>query len=312
MKKKVNLFLVGAAKAGTTSLQSYLNQHDQIYFSPLKEPNYFAKDINPDSFTSAYKKRNQFVDDSYFKLTPLPDAHISFIQSLDYYEMLFKDANNCKYLGDASTSYLYSTVAANEIKNYNPNAYILILLRNPIERAYSHYNMALQAGYTDLSFKDAILQDINNPKKGFGISNLFIELGLYSEQMKRFQSAFSSEQIMVLFYNDYKSNSIQELNKIFNWLNIDEFTPNIDEQKNVSLQPKLKKWNKILSDVGIKKMASSILPDYIREKVKKSYYSTGKNSIAKVDYQYLLSIYLDDIKKTETMLNKDLSSWYKS
>ncbi|NNM15788.1 MAG: sulfotransferase, partial [Bacteroidia bacterium] len=250
MDRKANLFLVGAAKAGTTSLFSYFNQHPQIFFSPLKEPNFFAKDIDSKLFSKAYKKRNDFIKPDYFEHRPLPQHHISFIKDIEQYQLLFKDAGNESYLGDASTSYLYSEVAAKEIKQYNEHARIIVILRNPIERAYSHYKMAMQGGYTSLPFIDAIKKDQASTQKGFGISELFIELGLYEQQLERYYNEFPFSQIKVMLYDDLNANTNAVLNDVFDWLNLEKAPVNVDEQKNISRQPKSKKWNKILADKG--------------------------------------------------------------
>lgn len=309
MNKKVNLFLVGAAKAGTTSLQSYLNQHPQIFFSPLKEPNYFAKDIDTNLFSKAYKMRNDFVKPDYFKQSPLPEHHISFIGDLDNYHKLFKDASNEMFLGDASTSYLYSALAANEIKQYNVDARIVIMLRSPIDRAYSHYSMALQGGYTNLSLLDAIKKDQKAEHKGFGISELFIELGMYAKQLERYYATFPSNQIKVFFYDEFTRDSNGILNNVFEWLEIDKLAVNVDAKKNISMQPKSKKWNKILSDSGIKKAASALLPDHMKIKLKRMYYSANKNSLSEKEKAFLLKIYKEDIVATEKLINKNLADW---
>lgn len=309
MERKVNLFIVGAAKAGTTSLRSYLNQHPDIFFTPLKEPNFFARDIDPAKFTAAYKKRNAFADEAYFKTQPLPELHISFIQSPLQYIELFRDSDQEKYIGESSTAYLYSSVAANKIHEYNPDAKIIVLLRNPISRAFSHYTMALQGGYTDLNFREAIEKDIKKHEKGFGISDLFIDLGLYSQQLKRFYSSFPLHQIKIVLYDDFKLDSNQTLNELFAWLEIGPILVNTHKQMNVSLQPKSKKWNKLLSDIGIKKIASNVLSNSFKQKIKSTYYSTKLGNLSEADKIFLLSIYKDDIKETAEIINKDLSNW---
>ncbi|HIE15665.1 MAG TPA: hypothetical protein EYP69_01950, partial [Bacteroidales bacterium] len=79
MNRYPNLFIVGAAKAGTTSLFFQLQKHPDIYFSPLKEPNFFSTDISIDNFSKRYKKRTVFVDEKYFKKQPLTPLQLSFV-----------------------------------------------------------------------------------------------------------------------------------------------------------------------------------------------------------------------------------------
>ena len=116
MIKIPNLFIVGAMKSGTSSLHNYLATHPEIYMSEFKEPQYFAdlgKDIS----------RNQF---------PTEEAYLS----------LFKNAGNAKIIGESSTNYSKIpefTGVPQRIKAFSPEAKIIYIMRDPIERALSHY-----------------------------------------------------------------------------------------------------------------------------------------------------------------------------
>jgi len=121
--RKPDFFIVGAPKCGTTSMYHYLRQHDQIFMPDEKEPHYFGEDL---------KKR--------------PDK---FIDNEDEYLNLFKDAKPDQKLGEASTFYLYSKSASREIKEYNPDAKIIIMLRNPIDFLNSLHSQLLFSGNED-------------------------------------------------------------------------------------------------------------------------------------------------------------------
>jgi len=112
-----NFYIVGAAKAGTSSLYSYLKDIPGIFMSPIKEPNYFSRQILPDNH----------------RLKPIRDEN--------KYLNLFKGAKNETILGEASPSYLVDPGAAELIHYYSPHAFILISLRDPVERLFSHYLM---------------------------------------------------------------------------------------------------------------------------------------------------------------------------
>jgi len=167
MKEKLpNFFIVGAAKAGTTSLYNYLKQHPDIYMSPIKEPNYFAKDIDINLFRKDYKKTALIDTQKYFSKPKLEELHLAFITELEDYIKLFQKVSNEKVIGETSVSYLYSKVAAKEIKKLVPDAKIVIILRDPIERAYSHYLMNLKEGLiTERNFIKEILVDYNKSYK---------------------------------------------------------------------------------------------------------------------------------------------------
>ena len=127
-----NFFIVGVAKAGTTSLSEWLKQHPQIYIPALKEPRYFASDL---------------VD---------PIVR-NVVRTKEDYLALFVKARNHKARGEASTSYFTHWQQVPErIKRTIPDARIIILLRDPVERAYSSYLMLVRQGYETLPFSEAV------------------------------------------------------------------------------------------------------------------------------------------------------------
>ena len=140
-----NFLIIGAAKSGTTSLYSYLNQHPQVYFSPFKEPRFFAlegKEVN-------YQGPSQVVNQKA-------------INTIDEYEKLFAGVTDEVAIGEASTLYLYSPEAPAKIKQYIPQVKLIAILRNPIDRAYSGYCHLVRDGY-----ESNRADDIGNSSKEF-------------------------------------------------------------------------------------------------------------------------------------------------
>ena len=119
---KVNLFIVGAAKSGTTSLQRYLKLSKNVFVPRIKEPHYFA---------DVYIKDKREL----FNIHDKRDYHSKIVNSLKDYNSLYIDAEQYLYKVDASPSYLYDNEASTRIYKYNPDAKIIICLRHPIERA---------------------------------------------------------------------------------------------------------------------------------------------------------------------------------
>src|SRR6476659_9443233 len=152
MENKVNLFLVGAMKAGTTSLTRLFEQHPDIFVCPIKEPNFFVTRL-PDSISDDLDNSDikSFIND----LKVNSRKHFAHIKTMGDYHSLFKFYKNEKYLADCSTIYLHSKDAPVRIKQYNANARIIILLRDPVKRAFSHYKLDFGKGRTNKSFRDA-------------------------------------------------------------------------------------------------------------------------------------------------------------
>ena len=142
--KRIDFFVVGAARSGTTSLYQYLSQHPQVYLPPVKELNYFSQ------VTS-----DQYQD--YEEPLPNKTYHTKIIQSAESYDRLFEGASEGLLKGDVSPSYLWHHQTAKRIAEHNPNAKILVTLRHPVKRAFSHYLMAKSVGYDhSTSFEKAI------------------------------------------------------------------------------------------------------------------------------------------------------------
>ena len=307
--KKPNLFIVGTMKAGTTSLYHYLSQHPDIFMCPIKEPNYFCKDIRKKDFIQTQKDRflSRLNIDKYLSKTPLEKIHHGFIDNFHDYKQLFKEVKNERIIGEVSVSYLYSAQAAKEIFHYNSESKIIIILRNPIDRAYSHWKMNLSGGFekNNVSFYDAIQNDMNSRIKGYFCSNLYIELGLYYEQVKRYQNIFHNNQILILLFEDFLENKENLINKIFSFLNISHKIIDLAETFNVSTMPRYPIIKKLAQKYRIKK----IIPSKYKDKLDTLFTS---KKIPKIDQTARLLIYdyyKKDIEELEKLINYDLSKW---
>jgi hypothetical protein len=176
-----NFFIVGAARSGTTSLHEYLNRIDGIYMSsPIKEPNFFIEEVGP-----LYRHVPHFKED-------------------EKYLSLFQPRKEDVILGESSVSYLYDSKAPGRIHAKVPDARIVIILRDPIDRAYSHFLHHLRYGFdTTFDFLEAIKEDYyKKGKRGWGFTRLYIELGMYSCQVQRYFDLFGRNRVKVIIYED--------------------------------------------------------------------------------------------------------------
>ena len=164
---KVDFFIVGAPKSGTTSLYHYLNEHLEIEMSSQKEPDYFSDEaLNQQGM---YYGKNR-------------------IDNINKYHGLFT-TNAVKLRGEASVSYLFYDDVPQKIKEYNSKAKIIIMLRNPIDRAFSHYLMDYRLGLVSDSF-DSIIKNKLNHKNANLFFQQYIKLSEYSQQVSRYLEVF--------------------------------------------------------------------------------------------------------------------------
>ena len=176
-----NLFLVGAAKAGTTSLYAELARHPEIYMSPMKEPHFFSR-IEPAAQLGGFF------------------PHVS---DEDEYLALFEGAGDEPVVGEASTSYLWDPPRPpSGSREAVPEAKILIVLRDPVERAYSHYRNDVREGMERRSFLEALAAEQRDGPGGWGVSSLYMDCGRYAEQLTRYVDRFG-DRVKVLFFEDF-------------------------------------------------------------------------------------------------------------
>ncbi|NPA51292.1 MAG: sulfotransferase [Aquificae bacterium] len=309
--KKPNFFVVGAAKAGTTSIYNYLKPHPQVYVSPIKEPNFFSTDINPEKFRKNYKKEIEKDYDKYFKYGE--ESHLTFIRDLNDYLKLFEKVSTEKAIGEFSTSYLYSKVAAQNIKDFNPDAKIIIVLRNPIERAFSHYLMDLKIGYTNLSFWEAIQRDINSKEKEWGITHLYLELGLYYKQVKRYLNTFDKSQVKIFLFEELK-NTEEFVKALYRFLEIDGnlHFPDTSKVYNKSKVPKYKNLYFWASNLGIIRFSQKIFPTGLKKSIKNILFSSENlPKLSVKEKEFLKEYYKKDIENLSNLIDKDLNFWLK-
>lgn len=309
-----DFLIVGASKCGTTSLYNYLEAHPDIYMSPIKEPNHFCTDINPENFSEEFKRheRQKKLNLESYLAGPMDKKHWGyFVTKKTDYKKLFKNRNLEKAAGEVSNSYLYSTNAANQIRKEIPEARIIIMLRNPADRAYSHYLANLRDGKTCLSFREEIEKDMKKQRKGWGQSYLYLEMGLYYEQVSRYLKIFPTNQVKIYLYEDFKSDTPSLMNDIFKFLQISETSSlTFTEKYNEAKEPVNSRLIYLLSALGIKKVLFNMVPSGLKKKVKSIFFRKQNTKFMSVtDRSYLIEIYREDIIKLSKLIQRDLSSW---
>lgn len=258
--KKPNLFIVGHPKSGTTALYNFLRQHPDIFMSPIKEPRFFCKDLIKES-DLFHKQKRFYLDD--------------WNREQAAYLLLFTDAKREKMIGECSTSYLYSKVAAAEIHKFNPYAKIIILLREPVGFLYSLYcQRCLNARENVKDFKTSVSlekqrklgQDIPSTIKH--PSALFhSERIKYCEQVVRYYDLFGKSDVKVIIHEVFKENNKVVYNEIVNFMGVNKnFIPKFD-QHNISKKPRFVLINKGLKNSAIIRKLKNIIPQSVRQKI---------------------------------------------
>ncbi|MDJ0660794.1 MAG: sulfotransferase [Crocosphaera sp.] len=295
-----NFLVIGAPKAGTTSLYKYLEQHPQIYMSPVKEPSFFALEGKD--------------------LDVLPSGNHS-VTVLEKYQLLFQGVTEEIAIGEASTTYLYSPKAAERIKYYTPDVKLIAILRNPVDRAFSNYKMIMRDQPLSLQSFSKEIEDeepnlvIRRQEKKRPITP-YIGGGFYYKLLKRYFDEFDNSQIKIYLYEEFTQNTVQVMQDIFDFLNIDDtFLPDVSQKYNVSQKSRENK-----AEIPSPLLSTSNTINFIKQLLSWGNMQDSPNdmdihsSFNKIELspelrKKLIEIYREDIEKLQHFLNKDLSSW---
>jgi hypothetical protein len=307
LQKKVlpNFFIVGAAKAGTTSFAEYLGQHPQVYMSPVKEPNYFSSDIESRHI------RERIQPEEYFAVQPLRKRHALCVRQPEHYEQLFAAAGDAKAIGEASVSYIYSEFAPRRIAAEIADPRILVFLRNPVERAYSHFQMDLVFGVANTDdFLEAVEVDRHSPRKGWGVSHLYVELGLYVPQLKRWLAAFPADRVKICLHDDYKKDVGPTLLAIFSFLGVEQTLADIsfDVKHGEAGRNSTIKGLDTLSETRPYRILRGAVPPVMRAGVKRLL-SRKPRKLRVSEFEALIPYFREDIRELSSLLGRDLSHW---
>lgn len=304
--RKANLFLIGAAKSGTTALQKMLSEHPDISPLAIKEPGHFCTDLRTTNFSPAYNRLTQWDEAKYFAESPLKEAHLAFVEDPEHYQMLVDHAPATTYVLDASTAYLYSEVAAAELAQYHPEAKLIAILRNPIERAYSHYTMALKYGMEREQPYAAFDREAQLDRAQWGVDECYLELGNYAEQLERYKSHFAENQLLVLFHEDLQKNPQKVLKQVAEFLDLPTFAPVEPVRSNEGSVPKYPAINRM----GMRLIAPirQALP---KESVKalKSLMQKAPEALPADARQLLQDYYQPKNEALEQLLHIELQHW---
>ena len=290
-----NFMCIGAAKSGTTTLCDILRQHPDIFIPSYKEPHFF-------------------------------DSPIVFERGVDWYEnTYFRNVKNRKCIGDFTPSYLFEAKAPQRIlKSLGKDVKFIIILRNPIDRAYSQYLHSVRDEREDLSFQMALKKESKRIKNYQKDTDYLLKLrisyfsqGLYGEMIENYLNIFSKDQFLfILFEEELLRNTGETIRKVLNFLEIDsEFSLNVDIKSNIASKVKYKwvmrfmqksgfwrsiirklifslKWRQIIKNKIHRANTSSFTPKPLSKDIRKEIYN---------------NYFLDDIKKLESILGRKMN-----
>lgn len=287
-----NFLCVGAQKAGTTTLYEILKQHPDIFLPrKIKETKFFVYDEK-------------------------------FAKGIQWYEKeFFSEWKNQKAVGEVDPAMMYEEKSAQRIfDSLGTNVKLIFIFRNPVSRAYSHYQMSRQKGFEELSFDEALAIENqrlkSDPEKKFNFS--YFSRGFYSHQVERFLNFFPDENFLFLvFEDDFIKNRKATFDKIQNFLGVNYAPLDLDIRSNEAAKPKSKELHNLTRKKNpLRSVLGKLLPKPLRRSVQK--FLTGRNTELiqnprldpKRERELIQQYFIEEIHRLEKMIHRDLSTWY--
>jgi len=280
-----NFFIVGAPKAGTTSLYEYLKNVPGIFMPSLKEPHYFSEVIIPEHH-----------------------PYVHPIRDKKKYLSLFEKAKNYKIIGEASPSYLTDPKAPKLIHQISPNAKIVISLRDPVNRLFSQYLMRLRLGRDKATFHKELELELKNGTD-YSKPNLGLETGLYSEKVKRYLNIFGKNQVKILIFEEWIKNPKNTVNEIIKFLGLNHRIQNFKEEVFNPYGVSRNRFSKfVFNSPRIKKISRDIFSQSFRKLLREKLLvkHSSKPKMDQNDRKNLVKFYRNDVLKLQILLGQQL------
>ncbi len=295
-----NFLIIGAEKAGTTALYHILNQHPQIYMCPVKEPCFFAFENQNMDFTGPGDKWiNQIA------VTRLVD-----------YQALFYGCKDEVAAGEASTYYMMLGAQSSEaIARYVPDIKIILILRHPVDRAYSAFTAMISYGREPLrDFNKALAAGDQRWRNHWEPAWRYFENSFYAPKLLQYLTLFSQSQIRIYLYEDWDLKPQVILQDIYTFLEVDEgYIPDKVIRHNVSNHPGNDRLFRFLTAPNtLKSLGKPFLPQKLRTWIKRTLISrnwTVPPSLNREIRSILTQSYHQDIVQVQDILGRDLQSW---
>jgi hypothetical protein len=284
--------IIGAAKAGTTAAYWYLGEHPDVFMSPLKETNFFAYGVDE-------RGRLLYGD---------PDLHRFPVRSLEAYRALFADAGEARAVGEASPIYLECPQAAERIRGLVPDARIVCILREPVDRAYSDYLMYLRARGRQLEPGRDLVPSAAWAQPG----SHWVEIGRYHEALRRYYERFPRDRIHVFVFDDLRADQEAFVRTLYRTLGVDPgFVPDLATPHNVGGVPASRAVERVLTSKTLRKIVEPLVPRGLADVARRLRTRNLRTAPTLPDElrARLAAYFRDDIEATSELTGVGLERW---
>jgi hypothetical protein len=294
-----DFLVIGAAKAGTTSLHHYLGEHPSIFVSPVKEPGFFAfADHRPQCTGPG----DEWVLQT---LATSPDSYCS----------LFDQAKEDQIAGESSPVYLVDENTPSHIHSRLPDVRLIVILRNPMDRAFSQFRFMRACGREpERNFLTALMAEDRRLDDGWMWGWGYRRAGMYHHQLSRYLEYFDSDQLEILLFDDLERDPLATMQGVFEFLGVAaSFRPDVDVQHNVTRATVDTEVSRFLKKTGLRRLVHGVTTPAFRRSVGETrlfrHEVPNRDSIDPDAAEFLRSAFSADLAALERIVNRDLGPW---
>jgi hypothetical protein len=304
-----NFLIIGAARSGTTALWEYLNEHPQVYLCTPKHTRFFASEGKIPDFRGPIPPglRPKSTKRAPYAITDIED-----------YRALFDGVTSETAIGEASHSYLYTPGAPERIRKYMPDARLIAVLRDPVERAYSHFCFMVQNGREPAAdFVRAIEEEEAGMRNDWWPTFQYLRVGFYYAQLRRYFDLFAPGQIKIYLQEDLRFDTLGVVQDAFRFLEVDDtYVPDVAKTHNASGLPKYATLEALMGRPNpLKRVLRTCLPEEQRARISNKVAEFRARNLAKPPRlpeetrKALIERFREDILGLQGLIQRDLSAW---
>lgn len=308
MTRKPDFFLAGAPRCGTTAMFSYLGKHPEVFIPEVKEPSFFGSDLHH------VDKRDR---DRAPSVRP---------QTLEQYFALFAEGKQKKIAGECSVFYFFSKRAAREIKEFNPSARVIIMLRDPVEMMYSWHKMMLFIGHERIADFDAALNAEDRRKRGEGLPSppyclealFYREMAKLARNVARYLKVFDRDSIHFIIFDDFERDAARVYRETLRFLGVNsDFAPDF-KAVNANRAVRSRFWTDFLKNPppAARRLVNTFVGPSMTRKLKRFLWDAAAPEKPRPPMdpglrKRLQAEFLPEVEQLSELLGRDLTHWCK-
>ncbi len=317
-----NFLIIGSSSSGAGFVSSCLNGHPQVYLCPVREPCFFHFEGESVKYAGPKDREvYQVAEWDEIERACKEKRSILAVTDLESYKRLFDAADGRKAVGEASRIYLYSEKAPPRIRHHLPEAKLIAVLRNPVDRAFAEYAARVMEDREPIAdFEAALRQEEARVRDGWAPDWHYARMGFYSQQLRSYYQLFGRDRIRVYLFEDIIRDGASVARDVRGFLGIDDIpSPAIPETPEDAFLPRSRWVHRVVSSPGpVKSGLKAILPETLWAGANamagrlERRFNSRKLILPDPVRESLSEIYRADIEQLEVLIGRDLSVWSSS